>query len=163
MVILSRSTVHPPRMVGYAPGLGHRGHDVVGLFSTDGSRPTVGQQPGTGLDDGAVLAHFRHRLPSGLLQDASDRRSKPRYHIYQLCPLEKNQHPLADIEKVEARTYKPLREYGGWGIRGLANHRAYNVSGSQGVELTLRDGRRILIGSQKAQELALAIQSQLPK
>ena len=34
---------------------------------------------------------------------------------------------------------------------------AYNVSGDKGVELTLADGRKVMIGSQKAEELALAI------
>lgn len=78
-------------------------------------------------------------------------------------PLTKRTIPLADIEQVEALTYKPLQEFGGWGVRGRSNRRAYNVSGNRGVELTLRDGRMIMIGSQKAEELALAIVSQLPK
>lgn len=77
-------------------------------------------------------------------------------------PLKKIRIDLSNIDTLEARSYKPLLEYGGWGIRGGANRRVYNVSGSQGVELTSHDGRRIMIGSQKAQELALAIQSQLP-
>jgi hypothetical protein len=67
--------------------------------------------------------------------------------------------PLSDIEKTEARTYAPLREYGGWGVRGsLRGTRAYNVSGNQGVELTLRDGRKLMLGSQRADHLARAIQ-----
>jgi hypothetical protein len=72
-------------------------------------------------------------------------------------PLTRRTIPVADLTRVEARTYSPLREYGGWGIRGLGSNRAYNVRGDQGVELTLLDGRKVLIGSQKAEELALAI------
>jgi hypothetical protein len=34
---------------------------------------------------------------------------------------------------------------------------AYNVRGDRGVQLVLRDGRRVLIGSQRADELAKAI------
>ena len=78
-------------------------------------------------------------------------------------PLANTTVLLSDIQAVEARTYSPIREYGGWGIRGRSNRRAYNVSGDRGVELTMDDGRMIMIGSQKAEELALAIQSQLPK
>ena len=78
-------------------------------------------------------------------------------------PLTRTHILLSDIQDVEARTYKPVREYGGWGIRGRSNRRAYNVSGNRGVELTLSDGRMIMIGSQKAEELALAITSQLSK
>ena len=72
-------------------------------------------------------------------------------------PLTRRTIPVADVIQVEARTYSPLREYGGWGIRGLGSNRAYNVSGNQGVELTLFGGRKALIGSQRAEELAQAI------
>jgi hypothetical protein len=72
-------------------------------------------------------------------------------------PLTRRTIPVADVTHVEARTYAPLREYGGWGIRGLGSNRAYNFSGDRGVELTLFDGRKILIGSQRAKELARAI------
>jgi hypothetical protein len=54
----------------------------------------------------------------------------------------------------EVRTYSPLREYGGWGIRGPRKRRAYNVSGDEGVQLVLVDGCVVLIGSQRANELA---------
>ncbi len=67
---------------------------------------------------------------------------------------------LSDITDVEARTYSPLREFGGWGVRfGAHGKRAYNVSGNQGVELTLTNGHKVLIGSQHPQELASAIEA----
>lgn len=72
-------------------------------------------------------------------------------------PLTTRVIPLADIADVEVRTYQALREYGGYGWRGARGNVAYNVSGNQGVQLTLADGRRVLIGSQHARELALAI------
>ena len=57
-----------------------------------------------------------------------------------------------------ARTYKPIREYAGWGIKGWSVDRmSYSVSGREGVELTLTDGKRVMIGSRKAQQLADAI------
>lgn len=65
--------------------------------------------------------------------------------------------PTADIDSFRALTYRPLRDYGGWGVRGLGRRVAYNVKGNQGVELTLRDGRIVLIGSQEPQALALAL------
>lgn len=78
-------------------------------------------------------------------------------------PLTKRTVPLADIEDVAARTYKPLREFGGWGVRGSGHRQAYNVSGNQGVEVTLRNGDTIMIGSQRAPELALAIEAGLSR
>jgi len=37
--------------------------------------------------------------------------------------------------------------------------RAYNMSGNQGVQLVFKNGKKLLIGSQKADELAEAIRS----
>ena len=62
------------------------------------------------------------------------------------------------IVGIEARTYRPIREYGGWGLRfGRGGRRAYSISGDRGVELTLTDGRRVMIGSQRPAELAAAL------
>jgi hypothetical protein len=70
---------------------------------------------------------------------------------------------FADIASVTARRYSPIGEYGGWGLRyGLGGvGRAYNVSGDKGVQLVFRDGQRLLIGSQHAEELARLIQERL--
>lgn len=76
-------------------------------------------------------------------------------------PLTTRKIPFADIQHVEARTYNPVREYGGWGIKGWGNKRAYNVSGNKGVELELQDGRMIMIGSLKSEELALALDAKM--
>ena len=62
-----------------------------------------------------------------------------------------------DIVSHRAEEYDPLGEYGGWGIKGFASNRAYNVSGRKGVRLVLKDGRMVMIGSQRAEELDMAI------
>jgi hypothetical protein len=72
-------------------------------------------------------------------------------------PFVNRRIPIEQIVYVEPRVYGALREYGGWGIRGFGGRVAYNVSGNAGVELTLADGRRVLIGSQRPAELAEAI------
>lgn len=67
-----------------------------------------------------------------------------------------------DVSEYYARVYRPILEYGGWGIRcGLKGGRAYNVSGNKGVQLVLRNGKRLLIGSQKPDELVEAISSMM--
>ena len=63
----------------------------------------------------------------------------------------------SEISSSEARQYRPIREYGGWGIRGFGGNRAYNVSGDRGLQLAFTDDRRLLIGSRKAEELAAAV------
>ena len=42
-----------------------------------------------------------------------------------------------DIEKYYARTYRPIMEYGGWGIRYGVKGMAYNISGNRGLQLEL--------------------------
>lgn len=66
--------------------------------------------------------------------------------------------PFEAIQTYEARTYRPLKEYGGWGIRYGTGGKAYNVSGDRGVQLVLLSGRKILLGSQRSEELVLAIE-----
>jgi hypothetical protein len=70
--------------------------------------------------------------------------------------------PIEDLSQCYARTYKPIREYGGWGIRcgfRKGSGKAYNMKGNQGVQLVFKNGKRLLIGSQKPDELAEAISS----
>jgi len=62
-----------------------------------------------------------------------------------------------DIREFEVRTYSPVREYGGWGMRWGRGGMAYSVWGNRGVDLVLFDGRRKLIGSQRPEELAQAL------
>lgn len=67
-----------------------------------------------------------------------------------------------EIRSCAARTYRPILEYGGWGVRWGRSGKAYNVRGNRGVQLELANGRRLLIGSQRADELAAAISERLP-
>ncbi len=72
-------------------------------------------------------------------------------------PVWKKTVPLAEVVRYEARTYRPILEYGGWGIRWGWKGTAYSVRGKQGVQLELANGSRIMIGSQRPEELATAI------
>ncbi len=66
--------------------------------------------------------------------------------------------PLQDIEKAEAVTYLPFKSYLGWGIRrGRDKSLGLTMRGNRGVMLQLRDGRRVLVGSQQPDDLVLAI------
>lgn len=53
-----------------------------------------------------------------------------------------------EIERIEPKEYSPLGEYGGFGIRLGPSGWAYNVKGSNGVELLLKSKKRIMIGTQ---------------
>lgn len=70
--------------------------------------------------------------------------------------------PWDRIERAEAVEYRPIRQYGGWGIRCGRQGWAWNVHGSKAVMLHLRNGKSFLIGSQEAERLAAAIRDRLP-
>ena len=63
------------------------------------------------------------------------------------------------IKRSQSTRYDPILDYGGWGIRGWSMDRAYNIKGDSGVKIWLSDGRTILIGSQRSEELNTAIES----
>ncbi len=78
--------------------------------------------------------------------------------IIRYWPIHKRRISLSEITSCEARTYRPIREYGGWGIRySWSNGMAYNARGNRGAQLVLSNGKRVLIGSQRSEELAQAI------
>jgi Family of unknown function (DUF6141) len=66
----------------------------------------------------------------------------------------------ADVASAEATEYRPIRQFGGWGVRwGGPRRWAFNVSGNRGVLVELHDGRSYLIGSQRPHELVSAIRA----
>jgi hypothetical protein len=69
-------------------------------------------------------------------------------------PLTRKTIRFEDITSCKARSYSPIREYGGWGIRIGRNGKAYNVYGNTGVQLEFADALPLLIGSQRAEDLA---------
>jgi hypothetical protein len=67
--------------------------------------------------------------------------------------------PVGSVSKVTVVSYRPLADYGGWGIHsGRDGERALIARGNRGVRLELADGTRLLIGSQKPETLAEAIE-----
>lgn len=80
---------------------------------------------------------------------------------YRFMPLHFSYCNIAftDIQKCEIRSYNPIMEYGGWGIRYGFHGKAYNVSGDKGIQFELKNGKRILLGTQKPEEFFQAINS----
>lgn len=62
-----------------------------------------------------------------------------------------------EIAHFTSRTVRPLRDYGGWGIRGFGGNRAYLMSGNTGVQLDLANGDKVFLGSSRPAELESAI------
>lgn len=59
------------------------------------------------------------------------------------------------VGRAYIRKYNSIAEFGGWGIRfGLKGGKAYNVSGNHGLQLELKNGKKLLIGTRKPEELS---------
>ncbi len=72
----------------------------------------------------------------------------------------KKNFPKADILKAELVTYDPLWNYGGWGLRYSSKRGwCYNVAGDKGLKLTMSNGKVVMIGTQKTDELNSALTS----
>lgn len=62
-----------------------------------------------------------------------------------------------EIKKVHVRNYDPIGEYGGWGLKGgffwnKEKGKCLNISGDIGIQLLLKNGKKLLIGTQKKEE-----------
>lgn len=65
--------------------------------------------------------------------------------------------PVAEIRTAVPVHYNAAGEYGGYGVRSGPRGQAYIASGDQALQLELKDGRKLLVGSQRSQELARRI------
>jgi hypothetical protein len=63
--------------------------------------------------------------------------------------------PWETISASYVRTYSPLKEYGGWGIKYGFNGQGlvYNVAGNVGLQLQFKEGDAVLLGTQKGEEI----------
>lgn len=74
-----------------------------------------------------------------------------------------------NVEKAYVRKYSPIREYGGWGMKSggfrikklmlrplrmpFESSKAYTLYGNTGLQLELKNGNKVLIGTQHPQEI----------
>lgn len=78
--------------------------------------------------------------------------------FYQFIPFHFSSKKISwnEISKAYVRTYDPIGEYGGWGFKGgffwSKKGKAINVSGDIGIQLELKNGKKLLIGTQKESE-----------
>lgn len=67
-----------------------------------------------------------------------------------------------DIESAYITEYG-LSDYGGWGYRIGKKGTAYTTKGKYGIQLLLKNGKKILIGTQQPEEVALILASYFDK
>ena len=94
-----------------------------------------------------------------------------KYHVTRVYDIRDLIAPIPDYQSVpefdvtlpsinSRRIPDGFYDYGGWGIRRGRRGWAYNVSGNRGVLLQLENEKTLLIGSQRPDELAAAIEAQ---
>jgi hypothetical protein len=66
-----------------------------------------------------------------------------------------------EIAGFEVRNYRPVSEYGGWGIKGNSRNKAYNVSGTTGLQLHLKNGRKVLFGTLENRAIEFAMKKMM--
>ena len=119
-----------------------------------------GNRPATDIQLSLTLALIGFGLPfffywMNLTTEVMPGMLQVRFRPFHLKPVRIPLHTVRDFEKV---TYDPINEYGGWGIRWGAKGKAYSTSGREGVLLRFYSRQSLLIGSQRAKELFLAIE-----
>ncbi|PQJ76096.1 hypothetical protein BTO13_02445 [Polaribacter gangjinensis] len=85
---------------------------------------------------------------------------------YQFFPFHFSDRKISwnEISKAYVRTYDPIGEFGGWGLKGgnifnKSKGKAINVSGDIGIQLELKNGKKLLIGTQKEAEAKSVLQT----
>jgi len=66
----------------------------------------------------------------------------------------KKHYSWDQITACSVRTYSPLYDFGGWGLRYslTGKGKAYTIKGNQGFQLEI-NGKKVLIGTQRGEEL----------
>ncbi len=85
---------------------------------------------------------------------------------YQFFPFHFSDRKISwnEISKAYVRTYDLIGEFGGWGLKGgnlfnKSKGKAINVSGDIGIQLELKNGKKLLIGTQKEAEAKSVLQT----
>lgn len=85
---------------------------------------------------------------------------------YQLFPFQLKEKKIYwnEIAEVNIRKYSPIWEYGGWGYRYSFKYgKAVNISGNMGLQIILKNGKKILIGTNKPKILSAFLESNFPE
>ena len=67
--------------------------------------------------------------------------------------------PLSEIASAEVCKYRPIAEFGGWGVRKrfLTRKTAYNISGRIGLRVIKKNGSQVMFGTRHQEEMKRAV------
>jgi hypothetical protein len=117
--------------------------------------PDWGYLPFFGVLFLASYLLFGSRLYTEISRNEIRFRFKPFHRKARVIPWE-------EVSRCYVRLYSPIKEFGGWGIR-IAFHRkagkAYSISGNNGIQIELKNGEKILLGTRKGYEAQKVLKS----
>jgi hypothetical protein len=64
----------------------------------------------------------------------------------------RRKYPWKKISAAYVTEYRPIQDFGGWGIKWGTNGTAFSISGKFGIQLVFKDGSKLLIGTAKPEE-----------
>lgn len=68
-----------------------------------------------------------------------------------------------EVDNIYVRTFKPIEEFGGWGIRiSYKNGLAFTTKGKYGIQVVFKNGKKFLLGTQKPHEAQEIIAKYFP-
>ncbi len=112
---------------------------------------------GLSLVSTAILAGVNWLIFSSKLETKIDKQ----YIRYRYFPIIPKWKKLSrdDLLKAWVRKYSPIFEYRGWGYRVSlgGKNKALNTRGNMGLQLVLKNNKRLLLGTQKPEELKRVI------
>lgn len=134
--------------------LGINGMFLYGIYKQIILKEVFGDNP---MNDTGLLLMFLFTLVitlSFIIMRLETNIDKEGIHV-RLFPLHVNFKFFKwdEIEKAYIRKYNPVLEFGGWGLRFGFKGMAYNVSGNKGLQLEFKNGNKLLIGTNRAEEL----------
>ncbi len=74
---------------------------------------------------------------------------------YGWLPIYRRSVVIVDLKSCQVVEYRPIADHHGWGVRsGRDGERVLTARGDRGVLLVFADGGKLLVGSQRPEELA---------
>lgn len=119
----------------------------------------VGDTPAPNLVHVAIIVVLGLLLWSYLAMKLEVRIEPDGIH-YRFWPLISKERLVSihEISHYEIRQYRPIADYGGWGIKkSFRWGKAYNVSGNIGLQIYLNNGKKVLFGTQRQQAIMHAM------
>jgi len=116
------------------------------------------------MSDGeAIVAAliFGFLIPAMLLLIRGEVKVTNESVIVSLTPLYRKSFEIKSIKKIEQLEIKPLREFGGWGIRWNGAKWGFIMEGNGGVEIITNQNKIFVVSSKNAPELFRILEEKL--